>query len=194
VNLPRSRAAAVSFSLLLLAAETVASEEAHHGSPHAEHHGIPWATLFFTLINFTLFVGVLARFVWPQVKLWIRERHTTVVAELQAAARAKQEAEELRAEWRLRMERLDADLEALRAEARRDIANERERILAAANKAADVIRRDAERAAAAEVRRVQEQLRAELVQSAVKLATETTRKGWSPDDQQRAIDEFLRQV
>lgn len=179
--------------LLLAAVQVLASEEAHHGAGH-EEHGIPWATLFLTLINFSLFVGVLARFVWPQVKLWVRERHTTVVGELQAAARAKQEAEDLRAQWRLRMERLDADLEALRAEARRDLAQERERVLAAANKTAEAIRRDAERAATAEVRRVQEQLRTELVRSAVKLATEKTRKGWAADDQQRAIDDFLKQV
>lgn len=178
---------------LLLAQAALASEEAHHGVEHAAH-GIPWGTLLLSVINFSLFVGVLARFVWPAIKVWVRERHASVVEELEAAARARAEAEALRADWQARMDRLEADLNALRAEAQRDLANERERVIASATKAAEGIRRDAERAAAAEVRRVQEQLRAEMVKAAVHLATDATRKGWSAEDQQRSIGDFLKQV
>jgi F0F1-type ATP synthase membrane subunit b/b' len=55
-------------------------------------------------------------------------------------------------------------------------------------------RRDAELAAAYELRRTQETLRTELVRQAVKLAEEAARSRLTTDDQQRFVAEFLKQV
>lgn len=167
----------------------VASEEAHH-----HEAGIPVATLIFSTINLLLFLWILARFVLPSVRTWVSERRTHVVTELEAAAAAKAGAQRLRAEWERRIAELDTTIAEMREQARRDSERERERILEAARKAAETIRRDAERAAAYELRRTQEQLRAELVTRAVQLAAAATRKQWSVDDQQRAVGEFLAQV
>lgn len=54
----RSRLLATAI-LLCEAGSALASEEAH-GS-HTQPHGIPWLTLFFTAVNFTLFVLLLSR-------------------------------------------------------------------------------------------------------------------------------------
>jgi len=172
----------------LAAAVAMASEETPHEG------GGPGMMLFFSTINLLIFLYILARFVMPAVRTWVRDRRARVVHALEAAAAAKAEAEKLRAEWDARLAEMARTAETVRAQARRDAERERERILEAARKAAETIRRDAERAAAYEVRRTQAQLRAELVRQAVQVAEETTRQQWSPADQQRAVGEFLKQV
>ena len=83
----------------------------------------------------------------------------------------------------------------MRAQARQDAERERERILAAARKTAETIRRDAERAAAYEVRRTQELLRAELVRQALRARRRRKpARSWTAADQERFIADFLKQV
>jgi F-type H+-transporting ATPase subunit b len=174
---------------LVLSAAAMASEEGH-----AEHGGIPVATLLFSTVNLAIFLGILARYVLPLVRENARERHTRVVEALAEAARAKADAELLRSQCEARLAQIDAEIEEIHARAREAAERERERILAAAHRTADAIRKDAERAAASELRLTQEQLRAELARQAVQLAAESTRAHWSAADQQRSLAEFLTQV
>ncbi len=175
---------------LLLTHAAHAAEEAH-----AQEGGVSsmWPLLFST-INLLIFVWILGRFVMPGIRAWVRERRVRVINELQEAAAARAAAERLRVEWEARLAQLDQTIAEMRAQARQDADHERERILAAASKTAETIRRDAERAAAYEVRRTQEQLRAELVRQAVRLAEDAARKDWTAAHQQRFVAEFLKQV
>jgi len=175
---------------LALAEVARAAEDAHHhegGAPSM------WPVVY-SAINLAIFVWVLSRFAMPTVRAWVRERRDRIVTELQAAADAKTEAQRLRAEWETRIAQLDQTIATMRTQARQDAEHERERILAAARQAAETIRRDAERAAAYELRRTQEQLRAELVRQAVHLAEDAARRNWTAADQQRSLAEFLKEV
>lgn len=185
---PVTTLAAAAFALHAQLA--LASEQSHGHEPGV----IPWSSLLFSAINLAIFVWALARFVMPAVRQWVRDRRDLVVNDLRDAAAAKVEAERLKAEWEARLADLQHSTAELRAQAQRDTERERERILAAARAAADAIRKDAERAAAYELRRTQAQLRAELVRQAVSLAEEATRAQWTAADQQRFIADFLKQV
>lgn len=178
----------------LVAAVTVASialasEEAHGGG-----HEASLADLLLPTINFVLFLWLIARFVMPGVRKAVRDRRDTIVAALEEAERAKAAAERLRQEWQERLAQLEHTAAEIRGKAVADAERERDRILAAAQKTAESIRRDAERAAAYEVRRTQQLLRAELVKRALGLAESQTRTKWSATDQQGSIDDFLKQV
>ncbi len=186
----RVSALAVAF-LPLAACIAVAGEEAH-GPGH--DGGIPFGSLLFSTVNLCIFLWVLARFALPTVRTLVKDRRAGVVKELEDAAAAKAEAERLRTEWEARLADLQGTTAEMRAQAQRDAERERERSLAAARAAAETIRRDAERAAAYELRRTQEQLRTELVRQAVRLAEESTRAQWSAADQQRFVADFLKQV
>jgi len=176
--------------LLVCAAAAFAGER---GEPqHAE--GIPVVTLLLSTINLAIFIWILARFVMPQVRHWVANRRTRVVTALEAAAKAKAEAERLRREWEARLAEIEPTIETLRAQARADAERERTRILDAARHTAETIRRDAERAAAYEIRRTQEQLRVEMVRQALQMAEAGTRTEWSAADQERSVGEFLKQV
>jgi F-type H+-transporting ATPase subunit b len=176
-------------ALLLVAPAALASEET---SPHG---GIgAFAPLVFSAVNLAIFLWIMARYAFPPVRDWVRDRRDHVVRALEEAARARAEAEELQAQWAARLAQIERTIEEMQSQARLDAERERERILAAARNTAEAIRRDAERAAAYEVRRMQQALRAELVRQATRLAEEATRAQWSAADQQRFVAEFLKQV
>lgn len=180
------------FVTIIPLATRAAAPSAH--AAHEGHGAVPWATLFFTFVNFSLFVWLLARYVWPQVRLWLRERHTAVVKELEAAAEARREAEQLRAEWQRRLQQVNDEIARLREHVAADLARERERILEQARKTAEAIRKDAERTVAAEMRRLEQEVRQELVQHAISIAREIVRRHWSSVDQQRQVEAFVQQV
>lgn len=174
--------------------------EAHHD---VEHHGIPWSTLIFSFINTAIFLWVFFRYLWPFVCdlmnwAWTaklaEERRRRIVSSLEQAAKAKEDAEHLKAEWENRLAGLAAEIESLRAQARADIARERDEILAAARKLAESIRRDAQRAAEQEVRNAQALLRAEVVERALTIARQLAQEQLTPADKDRFIDEFVSQV
>lgn len=172
--------------LLLLAAPAMAA------GGHDE--GFPLWSLIFSTINLTLFILVLRRFALPPIRAWVRERHDRILRDLNAAADARAAAEQLKADWEERIAGLDDKLAAMRKQAQGDAEIERERILAEAHRTAERVVRDAEQAATAELRELQTQLRAELADRALKLAEETVRRDWTDVDQNRFVDEFVRQV
>ncbi len=178
-------------SLLALPTLVLASEGGAH---HEEHHGIPWATLIFSAINFGLFIFLMSRLAWPSIRDWVSTRHAAIVQTLEQAERAKREAEQLKQEWERRLSGLQTEIDALRAQARADIAREREHMMAAAQRTADSIRRDAVRAAEQEQRAAQALLRDEVARRALALATERARKELTAADHDRFIGDFLKQV
>ena len=177
---------------VILFAGMAMAEEAGHG--HAGETASPLWPLIFSTVNLAIFLWVLARYVLPPVREWVHQRHRHVVRALEDAAGAKAEALRLREEWERRLVDFSRWVEEMQAQARRDSERERERIQEAAHKTAEAIRRGAELAAAYELRRTQEQLRADLVRQAVRLAEQAARTQLTADDQQRFVAEFLKQV
>jgi len=187
----RFRTVAVALGLSLLPMLASASEEAHGG----EHgHGIPWQTLLFNLINFLIFAWLIRRYGWPVIRDYVRVRHDRIVAELDAAAKARADAEQLKAQWEARLAALDEEIKKIRADAAADVARERDLILAAAHKTAEAIRNDARRTAEQEVRRAEADLRQTVAREAVTVATQLVRERLTPADQDRFVNEFLAQV
>jgi F-type H+-transporting ATPase subunit b len=173
-------------------ASSALAEEAAHG--HAHETASPLWPLLFSVINLAIFLWVLARYVLPPVREWVHHRRSHVVQALEEAAAAKAEALRLRQEWEQRLAQFSRAVEEMQAQARQDAERERALILEAAHKTAEAIRRDAELAAAYEVRRTQELVRADLVRQAVRLAEEAARTQLTADDHQRFVAEFLKQV
>lgn len=162
---------------------------------HAGAHGVPWAKLVFSAINFSIFLFLMSKLIGSMnVPGMLAERRAKIVEALAQAERAKQEAETLRVEWQRRMENLAAELEAMLQQARADIATERDQILAAAHRAAESIRRDAQRTAENEIRGAQEALRAEVAKQALAIAERVAPQRLTAADQQRFVREFVAEV
>jgi F-type H+-transporting ATPase subunit b len=147
--------------------------------------------LFWPAINFALFVFVLARALRGPVKEYFRSRTESIRGALAAGARAREEAENLRAT----LARDVADLPALRQRLRTDLreAAERERdtILTAGKQAAERLRADARTLAEHEFSAAREALRAEVIEEAVRQATVIVRAAVRPEDQERFVRDFV---
>jgi len=168
--------------------ETAHEATGAHGG--AEHHpGI--GTLLWPVLNFVLFVVLLVRFLGGPIREFFRERTERLRQALEAGARARREAEALRAELARDVERLPELCDRLRADLRATAERERDTLLTLAREAAARIRRDAELVIRNEYAAAREALRAEVIEEAVRQATVLLREAIRPDDQEKFVRDFV---
>ena len=145
-----------------------------------------WAT-----VNFLLFVALLVRFLRVPIRDYFRARSERLTEGLAAGARARAQAEALRAT----IARDLADLPALRQRLRADLLaaaeREREQLIERGRQAADRIRADARLLAEQEFAAARNALRDELIEDAVRQASALLRQALKPGDQQRLLRDFI---
>jgi F-type H+-transporting ATPase subunit b len=174
--------------LLPLAAEAEKSE----GGSFLVEPGL--GLMIWTVFAFLVTMVVLGKLAYPRIREMIEERANRIDNDLDAAARQRQEAEELLAEYRerLREAREQADDIVARAKkagesAKNTAADEgrakREQLIEAA-------RQDIE----AETKRSLEKIRKEIADLTVLATERVTRKSLTAEDHQRLIQEALGEV
>ena len=148
-----------------------------------------WALLAFGI---TLFL--LNKLAFPRIAEALDRRRTAIEESIEAANRAKQEADELLEEYRARLREAREQAEDIVVRARKaadslgdqakaDATKQREELLAAT-------RRDIE----AETRRALDEIRKEVADLTVIATEKVTRKSLTPDDHRRLIEDALREV
>ncbi len=179
-----------SFGLCLVAAVPALAS----GEPSHEGGWGPWFTLFCSFVNFGIFLLLMRRFARAPLRDYLRARRKRVIEEMEAAARARREAEALRQEY----ERKLAGLEQAKAELEKEIAaiaeSERERVLQAARAAGERMVEDAERRARFELENAKRKLRAEAARLAAELASAELVRRLGAEDQRRLIADFLERL
>lgn len=143
-------------------------------------------------VNFTLFAVLLVYAIRGPIKTFLSERTSRIREALEAGARAKREAEALKAQ----LERDTADLPNVRArlvaEMRDTAERERALLLEKARATAERIRLDATVAAEQEAEGARAALRKSTVEQAATEAIRLVRETITPQDQARAVDEFVQ--
>ena len=143
-------------------------------------------------VNFTLFAVGLVYAIRGPIRTFFGERTSRIRAALEAGARAKREAEALKAQ----LERDTADLPNVRArlvaEMRETAERERALLMEKARATAERIRLDAKIAAEQEAEGARAALRKATVEQALGEAIRLVRETISPQDQARAVDEFVQ--
>jgi len=164
----------------------------------AAHHELSWGdalgTLFDPVVNFAIFAVVLYVVLRGPLLEFLRDRASTLRGALDAGAKARREAEAVRAA----LERDLADLPRLREELRAELVETGERQSAlraeAAQETAARLRRDAETAASQEEVAERVAIRRALATAAVRGATEIVRSSIGPDDQHRFLENLLAEA
>jgi F-type H+-transporting ATPase subunit b len=158
------------------------------------HEALPGSIgdLLWPVLNFAVFTALIVRFAGGPFREFFRARSERLHEALAAGARARAEADALRAQIARDVADLPAQRERLKAELRATAAHEREQLLTLARQTADHIREDARLVAAQEVQGARESLRAEVIDEAVREATVLLRAALKPDDQERFVREFTR--
>ncbi len=157
-------------------------------------HEPSWSLTLWGFANFAIYCFIMKRFAWPLIKDYLQARHDNVVEALDAAARAKQEAELLKAEFEMRMKSLEDEAATARAEILELAETEAKKIVAQAEKTGDHIRKDAQLVADQEVSRARRALQQESAELITQIAADLVTAQMKPEDQERFVKDFLSET
>jgi F-type H+-transporting ATPase subunit b len=136
----------------------------------------------------------LKKLAWGPLLEALETRQNAIKKSLDDAQQAKAELERLNAESARIIQQARVDGEAIVAQGRVDGDRLREEIRAKARAEADNIVKNAERQIQLETSRALEQIRREAVDLSVMIASKIIQRNISKEDNERLIDEALKQV
>ena len=167
------------------------AEEAEAGlSPFAGNVG----NAIWTLVIFPLVVFVLGKFAWGPILGLLKDREQFIHKALADAKHDREQAEASLREYveKLRQARVEAD--QIISTARADAERFREEIRTKAKEQAAGIMKTAERQIQMETERAIGQIRHEAIDLSVMIASKLLQRNLTKEDNEKLIDEALRQV
>jgi len=147
-----------------------------------------------TIVTFLVLLAVLAKFAWRPLLQALETRQNAIRKSLDDAQQAKQDLERLNAESAQIIARARVDADGIITQSRADAERLREEIRQKARGEADLIVKNAERQIQLETSRALEQIRHEAVELSVMIASKIIQRNLTKDDNERLIDEALKQV
>lgn len=147
-----------------------------------------------TIITFLVLLALLAKFAWRPLLEALERRQESIRKSLDDAKRAQEELARLQTESAeiIRQARVEAD--GLITRTRADAERLREEMRQKARAESEGIVRNAERQIQLETARALQQIRTEAVDLSVMIASKIIQRNLSKEDNERLIDEALRQV
>src|SRR5262245_47417749 len=147
-----------------------------------------------TILTFLVLVALLAKFAWRPLLQALEARQNSIRKSLDDAQQARQELERLNAESAQIIARSRQEADAIITQSRSDGDRLREEIRQKARGEADLIVKNAERQIQLETSRALEQIRHEAGDLSVAIASKIIQRNLTREDNERLIDEALRQV
>ncbi len=179
-------------AVLVVAAATAAL--AAGGEGHHVDSGVLLKDFLYRCLNFAITLGLLLYFVTKPLRKGLAGRREGIEKALAEAEQARQEAEARFAEYDQKLAKAAGEVDAIYAEIRREGELESKRIVAHAQEMAEKIKAEAKRSAAHEVARARAELQREAAQMAVAIAEDLLKKSFSPQDQDRLVNEYMQKV
>jgi F-type H+-transporting ATPase subunit b len=176
--------------LALTALPLQAAEEGAALSPFAGNLG----NAIWTLGIFIIVILVLGKFAWGPVLGLLQQREEFIHRALSDAKRDRDEAEARLKEYAAKLQSAQVEAGTIVEEARRDAERLREEIRQRARTEADNLLTNAQRQIQLETNRALEQIRREAVDLSVMIASKIIQRNLSREDNERLIDEALKQV
>jgi F-type H+-transporting ATPase subunit b len=178
-------------ALLALATLPVhAAEETVNLSPFAGNFG----NAVWTLVIFVLVVAVLGKFAWGPVLGLLKEREDFIHKSLQAAKQDREKAEASLREYTEKLRAARAEAEQIIATSRADAERLREQVRSKAQEEGATIVKNAERRIQLETERALQQIRHEVADLSVMIASKLIKRNLSKEDNEQLIAEALSQV
>jgi F-type H+-transporting ATPase subunit b len=150
--------------------------------------------MVWTLLLFGISMYVLAKLAFPRISEALDRRQRAIEESIEAADRAKREADELLAEYRERLREARRQAEEIMARARRAAETQereaQEEAKAKREQMMEQTRRDIE----AETRRAIQEIRREVADLTVMATEKVTRKILTEDDQRRLLEDALSEL
>ncbi|MCU1385185.1 MAG: atpF [Acidobacteria bacterium] len=147
-----------------------------------------------TIVTFLGLLWALKKLAWSPLLEALETRQNAIRKSLDDAQQAKTELERLHVESAHILQRARVDAESIITQSRADGDRLREEIRAKARGEADHIVKNAERQIQLETSRALEQIRREAVDLSVMIASKIIQRNLSTADNEKLIDEALKQV
>ena len=176
--------------LALTALPIHAAEEGAALSPFAGDLG----NAIWTLVIFVIVVLVLGKFAWGPVLGLLQQREEFIHRALSEAKRDRDEAELRLKEYAAKLQSAHVEAGTIVEDARRDAERLREEIRQRAKSEADKMVANAQRQIQLETGRALDQIRREAVDLSVMIASKILQRNISKEDNERLIDDALKQV
>ena len=147
-----------------------------------------------TIVTFLVLLTLLTKFAWRPLLQMLEVRQQAIRKAIDDAQLAKKELERLEQESAVIIRKARVDAEAIISQSRVDAERLREETRQKSRSEADGIVRNAERQIQLETARALQQIRSEAVDLSVMIASKIIQRNLSKEDNERLIEEALRQV
>lgn len=148
----------------------------------------------FMLLNFGLLLLILGKFGGPIASKLARDRHDQIKTALDEAAKLREQAQNKLTEYETRIKDVDAEVKKLVDGIRADADADKARILAAAAKQAEQLKREADQRIAAEIDLARASLQREVAVAATGATEKLLREKLTGDDQTKLVTTFIGSV
>ena len=149
---------------------------------------------FWTILTFLTLVFLLKKFAWGPLLKALEERQETIRKSLDAAEQAKQELPRLQDESAQIIAEARAEAQSIVTKSRAEAERVREDLKEKAKNEADAILKNAERQIHLETDRAVQQIRQEVVELSLNVASKLIRKNLTQEDNDALIQESLSQI
>ena len=147
-----------------------------------------------TILTFLVLVALLAKFAWRPLLQALESRQELIRKSLDDAQQATQELERLQAESAQIIRKARVEAETIISNGRSDGERLREEIKQKARADSDAIVRSAERQIQLETTRALQQIRHEVADLSVQIASKLIQRNLSREDNEGLIEETLKQL
>jgi F-type H+-transporting ATPase subunit b len=150
--------------------------------------------MIWTLLAFGITLYLLNKLAFPRIAEALDKRRQAIADSIEAAERAKVEADELLEEYRARLREAREQAEDITVRARKAADTIAEQAKAEASKQREELLERTRRDIDAETKRALDEIRKEVADLTVIATEKVTRKSLTPDDHRRLIEEALGEV
>jgi F-type H+-transporting ATPase subunit b len=147
-----------------------------------------------TIVTFLVLLALLAKFAWRPLLEALESRQERIRKSLEDADRARQELERLQQESTKIMQQARIEAESIVTQTRGDAERLREELKQKAKEEADNILRNAQQQIQLQTRQAIQEIRHEVADIAVLLASKVLERNLAKEDNARLIDDTLKQI
>ena len=147
-----------------------------------------------TIVTFLVLLALLAKFAWRPLLQALESRQERIRKSLEDAERARQELERLQQESAKILQQARIEAESIVTQTRADAERLREELKQKAKDEADNVLRNAQQQIQLQTRQAIQQIRHEVADIAVLLASKLLERNIAKEDNARLIDDTLKQI
>ena len=147
-----------------------------------------------TILTFLVLLGVLAKFAWKPLLKMLKDREDLIRSSLEDAEKAQTELANLNAEREEIINKARSEAQSILSEGKVAASKLKDETLKAAKDQAKSILTDAEKQIRIEKHKAIEEIKSEVVDLSLSVATKLIKKNISREDNQTLIDESLENI